>query len=656
MSITATEGKRRCPSIVQLDAKLELQAAEGSTDSPRFSLVANTGEPMTLTGFFDPVIIDLQGAEFAKPVTPVIADHDTRLRIGHTTRQEVNSKGVFAQGIVSSSMAIAEGFVTDAKAGFPFETSVGAKIVEGTFVPKGDKVKVNGKEWQGPLIVARKSLIRELSVTVLGADSKTQAVVAASQSQSHEMELGTMSGTTDIKAAIDNERQRIKQIEAMLQPPNDNGWQHVQTEVSAIRAEAIDGQLPLSQLPQRVRDLSELEQIRSSRPKAHGPGIHIHNGMPDRNVLEAAIAKHVNIDIGKSYGEQTAEAADRLGITCIMDAFKIAAQMGGFAGDLRNKDSIIKAAFSSADIATILSNVAGKQSEEAYRAFPSIVRRIARKLTAGDFKQKTGLRVTGDTTFLQVAGTGEIKHASFGEQSFTYAVDTYARMFGLDRKTIINDDLQALDDLPRMLGRGAAIAIERKFWKLVLNNANNFFHADNRNLLTGAGSALDGDSLGDGVQKFLEQTDTEGNPIGVVPNFLVVPPALKVVADELYTSRQWNVGGGDSTDSTRVATANAFWGLYEPLVSPWLGANGGLDVNNPVEFDGPVSGSDTAWYLFGSPTDVAAFGIAFLDGNEGPTIEQDPQQFNLLGVQWRGYIDFGVCQIDHRGGVKSDGA
>ena len=66
--------------------------------------------------------------------------------------------------------------------------------------------------------------------------------------------------------------------------------------------------------------------------------------------------------------------------------------------------------------------------------------------------------------------------------------------------------------------------------------------------------------------------------------------------------------------------------------------------------------SATAWYLFGLPNDVAAFGVAYLNGVESPTVEDAPLPGDVLGQAWRGYLDFGVCQIDQRGGIKSTGA
>ncbi len=95
----------------------------------------------------------------------------------------------------------------------------------------------------------------------------------------------------------------------------------------------------------------------------------------------------------------------------------------------------------------------------------------------------------------------------------------------------------------------------------------------------------------------------------------------------------------------KVTTANSFFGLYEPVVSPWVGSQGGM-----------TGGTDTQFYLFGDPRDVAAFGLAFLDGNDRPIIETREQPADKLGLILRGYTDFGVCQIDNKGAVKSDGA
>ena len=65
--------------------------------------------------------------------------------------------------------------------------------------------------------------------------------------------------------------------------------------------------------------------------------------------------------------------------------------------------------------------------------------------------------------------------------------------------------------------------------------------------------------------------------------------------------------------------------------------------------------SSKAWYLLADPGDLPVIEVAFLNGQESPTIETAEADFSVLGVQMRGFHDFG-CQLqDPRGGVKVKG-
>lgn len=188
--------RRSIPDSINLPCTYSVRAGpskKGVGGGERISLLANTGRRMQLEGFFDDVVIDLKGARFARDVTPIIGDHDTTRRIGQTTDQivvqagEVGSLGnktikgpaIAASGIRSSTMQRAKGIIDDMKNGYPFQVSVGAKIDKGFYVEAGDSVEVNGKTWKGPIIVASKTTINELSILVLGADNRTSAELAA---------------------------------------------------------------------------------------------------------------------------------------------------------------------------------------------------------------------------------------------------------------------------------------------------------------------------------------------------------------------------------------------------------------------------------------------------------------------------------------------
>jgi hypothetical protein len=62
------------------------------------------------------------------------------------------------------------------------------------------------------------------------------------------------------------------------------------------------------------------------------------------------------------------------------------------------------------------------------------------------------------------------------------------------------------------------------------------------------------------------------------------------------------------------------------------------------------------WYLLASPTDLPVIEVAFLNGIETPTVEQADASFSTLGIEMRGYFDFGVKKQDYRAAVKSKNA
>ena len=156
--------------------------------------------------------------------------------------------------------------------------------------------------------------------------------------------------------------------------------------------------------------------------------------------------------------------------------------------------------------------------------------------------------------------------------------------------------------------------------------------------MTGDNTNLSIDSLTAAEIKFGEQTKPNGRPLGATPSILLVPTALKVIAELLMKSTTLN----ETTDVPKP-NANPHTGKYQIVSSTYLG-NG--------SFDGA---SSKAWYLMADPNRLPALEVAFLGGMDRPTIERADADFNTLGVQFRGYIDFGVREQDHRGILKIKG-
>jgi hypothetical protein len=134
----------------------------------------------------------------------------------------------------------------------------------------------------------------------------------------------------------------------------------------------------------------------------------------------------------------------------------------------------------------------------------------------------------------------------------------------------------------------------------------------------------------------------DGKRVDGAPDRLLVPPELQFNAQRLHQSTQVNTGG--AATSTSVPNENIHAGKYRPVVQNRL--------SDPT-FAGA---STTAWYLFRDPMILAPMVVSFLNGVETPTVESADADFDQLGIQFRGYHDFGVDFAEWLSGLKSKGA
>lgn len=752
-SLRAKNDSRSIPSSLALEAQLDIQAADGEAEGPpKFNLVANTGTPMLLGGFFDPVIVDMEGAKFHHKVTPVIADHDVGKRIGHTTRQAILPAGssrklggaersgplIYADGIASSRMGIAQGFVEDAKAGFPFQVSIGADIVEAYYVEEGEKAKVNGKSYKGPLIVASKTVVRELSVTVLGADGETSAQIAAYHHPRYK-ELSSMNpfqewlkangfveeDLTEKQLEILKAQWEATQASTTQDPPPVKATAPVAPAVPDIQEtlrahrEAIAADMirtdRINQLFARFPNVTKVKdgdkevlvgdfkakalstdmdpsQVELALLKADfpatptGPAIHI---TPDIQDLEAqavacALAQQMGMVAskeqkwsGEKYGyehfwnEQTLEASRHTRLRSIslhqlMD-MTVRAAGGYYSGNRKSDDFIretrsaltkIKANASgptSLDISNIFDDLANKMLLAAYQSVDTTWQEIAATQSVSDFKTYNMYRLISKGSYHVVGADGQLEHGEFDDQKYTVTADTYGKIVGLDRKHLINDDLNAFRQIMTMLGMEAAKALEELVYVVWMTALGTTYTAGQGNYISGATTVLGIPGLTAAALAMDNQT-LDDAPLLITADRMLVGTQDRIVAGRLYSQPRTEATG--STDDV-VFVDNPHVGNYRPIVTPYLNNTAvkqRVDVNN---LGAAIPGqSSTQWFLFNNPATPmgATINVALLNGNRTPFLEQADAQFDMLGLRWRGYHDFGVGIGDPLMSLMSKGA
>ncbi len=429
------------------------------------------------------------------------------------------------------------------------------------------------------------------------------------------------SAITDIRTAAAAETTRIAAIKKICNGKFDD------IEAKAI-AEGWD------------QPKCELEVLRASRPTVNI--VSSQKVIATPKVFEAIALMSSGIQAGrleKLYDVQTLEAADKLRGIGIQEYCEqiCGMQLPRFR---RDASAWLSAAFSTASLPGILSNVANKMLLEGYSYIEDTWRKICKIASVNDFKEHSRYRMTGNFKFEQVGADGELKHGKVDEQKYGQKADTHGIMFALTRQMIINDDLAAFTDLPRQIGMGAAEAIADAVWGLLLSNPSSFFSTAHKNYKDGADTALCVDSLTDAEVMFNDQTKPNGRPLGIQPSIILVPTALRVPADMLMKSPTLNE---TTTANKGKPSSNPHIGKYEVVSSSYLSNS---------SFTGY---SSKAWYLFADPNRLPALEVAFLNGIDQPTVEKTDADFNTLGIQFRGYIDFGVREQDYRGAVKIKG-
>ena len=426
-------------------------------------------------------------------------------------------------------------------------------------------------------------------------------------------------------------------------------------------------------------DRVELEVLRASRGDISNGGqvaIHSRNKNLTAAALTASMAQSIGVpeDIAaRGVSEQdmniAAEADNRnLTLHALMDVIFLRANGYQFSGNRKSPDFIravgqadrqlSAAGFSTKlqasgnttiSLTGILGNVGNKAMLAAFESVETVYQELCRMANHSDFKPRTTYRLDVDGGYKQVGPDGLLKHSELKETGFTAKVDTYGTMLTLTRQDMINDDLDAFNQIATQLGIMAGTVMEEVFWKLVLANANNFFSVGNKNLITGAEYALSIDGLTKAASAFNRRVKGDGSPILISPRKIAVGTLLETVAQDLYVETDAQV---TTTANKKTIAKNRHRGKYAPVMSGYLD---NTDIRDRAGKAIPNQ-SDTQYILFADPKVRAAFVCAALNGNNLPTIESDESAFNTLGMQWRGVHDFGFGEGEPEAAMKFTGA
>ena len=598
-----------------------LQAAEGEAAAgpKRFKIVAYTGAPIRQGWSREPVVIDVAGMQLPKTV-PVVIGHDYALGsiLGQGTPSIENGQ-IVVEGEILAKNGNADQVLALAEAGYQFQASVGADVRRHQKVDADGVVQVNGQAHVGPVRVVKASALREVSFVTLGADAATSVAIAAEEV------------AEEVSMAADATQ---KPTDEVIETPVVAATAEVAVESPKVEAQASDElKAQIEILTQKVEQMQKLNATRDERPAA--PAVHVPtHSAPSAEVIEAAFALQGGLpNVEKAFKPEVLEAAHKARRDISLGEVLLqAAISNGYDGPRRLTAStlrpVLQAAWATHSIAGILSNTANKSLLAGFNSVESSWRSIASVRSVNDFKTLTSYRLNGGFKFDKVANGGELKNAAAGEESRTISADTYGIMTSVTRTDLINDDLSALTAVPQRIGRGGALKLNDVFWTEFQDDAS-FFTTGRGNKKTSAG-ALSLANLKPIATAFRKLKDPDGNPVAVEPRILLVPVDQELAAAEIMGSTLIQSGATSGQPDRNVLA-----GRYQVVATTYL--------TNTDDY-----------YLLASPADLASMEVAFLNGVQSPVVETAEADFNVLGIQMRGYFDFGVAKAEYLAGIKAD--
>jgi phage major head subunit gpT-like protein len=599
-----------------------LQAADGEASAgPRkFRIVAYTGAPIRQSWSREPVVIDMAGMTLPQTV-PIVVGHDYAIGsiLGQGT-PSVQGGQLIVEGEILADNDNARQVLALAAAGYQWQASVGADVGRHLRFGEDQITSVNGQTLQGPVRIVRASTLRETSFVTLGADRSTAVSIAAEAAEEIPMAADATTKPTDevVETAV-----VAATAEVAVEPVSTPA---VEADTSVLVAK-------LEAMTERLEKMEKLQATRDERPGS--PAVHVvANVAPTAEVIEASFALQGNLPgIEKKYDAKVLEAAHKARREISLGEVLIqAAVANGYDGPRRVNAStlrpILAAAWATHSISGILSSTVNKFLLAGFDTVESAWRSISSVRSVNDFKTINQYRLNGAFSFEKVANGGELKNAAASDETRTISAETYGIMTSVTRTDLINDDLGALTVVPQRIGRGGALKLNDVFWAEFLNDAS-FFTVAKGNKKTSA-TALGLAGLKEALALYRKLKDSDGKPMATQPRVLLTPVDLEITAAELMNSIQISSGNTSGQPST-----NVFAGRYEVVSSTYL-----TEVDH--------------YYLLASPADLPVMEVAFLNGVQSPIVETAEADFNVLGVQMRGYFDFGCAKAEDKAGVKMD--
>ncbi len=552
-----------------------------------------------------------------------------------------------------------------ARDGHLTDVSVGYQVKEYLLLEEGKSVEIEGKRLEGPLKVVTGWSLHEVSTVPIGADQAAKIRSAAGKQGSKEKKMNRklLNALYELGLARDADEGQVRefmaaldavQVRVLLPDLDDESTRALLTAASpaAVRQamQAEQGQDSGEDIARRAaeaerRRIAEIsgmcerfgiapeqrqvyidqglstEETRlqvleiAAQRSLSAPGVRIQHGTDEVDKLRSAVSDGLVVRAGGMVGTPAPGHEDFRGFTLR----ELCREMLSRAGQRAPADDyhLVMRALSTSDLPNIFNNVANKFMMMGYDLASETWPLWCATGNLNDFRQASLLRATEVTDLMEVPEGGEYQELLIGEAKEVVRLSKYGGKFALTWEAIVNDDLNALTEIPKKMGRAALrkvgdVAYAPLIANPVMGDGKPLFHGDHGNLAA-SGSTPDVDSLSDAEAAIATQRDEQQALLNIPAQYFIAPRKLKALAEQFFGTR--DIGGKTNQPNLKNIYFDYFTRIYEARLD---------------------AASTTAWYLAG-PSEYTVK-VFFLSGRREPFLDTrvgfdvDGQEFKIRQV------------------------
>lgn len=618
---------------------------DGAAKVPTAQIVLYAGGPIRQYWSDVPMVIDLKGFDTSRQKIPVNFNHNTRdpeCTLGQSTSVKNDGKQItLSADLFNTDSEICQQVISLAKAGFEWQASVGGDVDETEYVGPKERVAVNGRSFEGPILVVRAGRLREATICQQGADPNTSAAIAAQARGVSRMPLpknpdpGAPAPNTPAGSPLAASAPAPAVAPAPAPAPivaaagGDGASVGDDVAKKILAAQLAEAEAKAAAAKLQLENLMGLQAHRQSLPAA--PAAHIAGRAISQAGLKAMgmaaalcmAAGMRDASLTKQFKTDQLEAGNDLRQGMSLQTFFLqAAREAGYSSPEHrihpgNAEQVLRAAFSQHDISVALGSAYGKFVLDSFQtvADSDPWAQFTSNRPVSDFKTVTGVRTMGDFSFKRATNSGSLEDANLVEQSRTLKADLWGRCTVFSMEDMVNDDTGRLNELGTNLGEGGALGFLEDYYATFLAAIAAGYYITPT---AAAGNALSLTSLRASKALIERQRNAAGKPIVMKGRLILTPPELEVTALDLMKPGNVLITGENKT----LTNGNSLAGRYGVASTQFLP-------------------SQTGWGLVGGLGGIQPMQVAWLNGVQTPTIQNVEPRYDNLGFVIRGWMAWG---------------